>query len=511
MITRAWIDKEDGTRKVEMLASGTKIDAYDDRFSPDAVRAMASDFIGKDFLPDHRAEWDEILGTIVDGRVDDQVQYFATAQLDPMGAEAEQKVDALFSMVQAGKRVGVSIAGWIKRVMFEEDEETGKEIRVIDSLDPDHIAVTRRPAYEDAMITGLVRSMNEKDNAALINKILADAPVEDEATSEPEHTRDTDVTDPPPTDNVTFTGTVSSTLRELVREVLAEVTVEGEVEGDGTGEVLPEFDPDVEREAGPADAADELRELIRRVFGKRDGVETDLRDDYQELVAARGALRTAPEFTDIEPTLIKWLAHVEQADITEDELECAADLMLAGDLPDCLKTEENDMTPEQLEALLTRINQQNSETIAASVAAAVQPITEGMAAILQKQEEIDQKADGAVEAAQAAQQRADSVADEPDRQGASTARTMPDGSPIPEDLIDPFAQVARDAKSPEFDEACRKDPHGMLRNVLTALSDSSGFCYLADRLREEGKTSPLGNLAEGVTAWAPNSHIPPAA
>ena len=160
-LMRAWTEKAaDGTdvRKVEMIASSTRVDAYRDRMSGNALAEMAAQATGKDFLPEHRAEWHDLLGTVVDGKATDTL-FTATAVLDPSSVRAEEKADSLFKLVTKGKRIGVSIAGFIRRVMFEEDE-TGREVRVIDSIRLDHIAVTRSPANEDAFIIGISKSLD---------------------------------------------------------------------------------------------------------------------------------------------------------------------------------------------------------------------------------------------------------------------------------------------------------------------------------------------------------------
>lgn len=169
-LLRAWTEKTaEGTdvRKLEMIASSTRVDTYRDRMSGNALAEMAAQATGKDFLPSHRAEWDEALGTVTDGKVTDTI-FSATAVLDPSGKTAQERADTLYALVAKGKTIGVSIAGFVKRVMFEEDAQ-GREVRVIDSLQLDHIAATRSPANPDAFIVGLSKSLDEVPSLGTLN------------------------------------------------------------------------------------------------------------------------------------------------------------------------------------------------------------------------------------------------------------------------------------------------------------------------------------------------------
>ena len=183
---KAWTEKaEDGTeiRKIRMIASGTKTDAYRDRMSENAITDMVGGVDGKDFLPSHYSEWDEVLGPLMNGKRDADNQFWCDAELRPMTDTAKEKADALYSIVSSGKSIGVSIAGWIKRVMWEEDEND-RMIRVIDSIELDHIAATRTPAYRDAHISGIAKSM-QNDMLPYLIRSLDEAGVKPEVKAEP--------------------------------------------------------------------------------------------------------------------------------------------------------------------------------------------------------------------------------------------------------------------------------------------------------------------------------------
>ena len=507
-ITNSGEENETKVRKIDMLASGVKIDTYGDRMSMNALKDMATGMIEKDFLPDHWADWSDVLGTIVGGKVVKD-EYFATAQLDPVTEAGRDKADALFSLVKSGKKVGVSIAGRIKRVFFEEGDHEDM-IRVIDSIEPDHIAATRRPAYGDASTTGVAKTALDMGEGMLpyLLKSLNDNGIDSHALK----MLDEDETPSAMIEKIDSSDSETETTDlpvDLPEEVLPQKDDANLVEAEHTPSEMFDVSHSQADETLEGEEEMEFEEPEANVIEIAEDTEVEVEGEPELEVADQGVERETPDPITVAQVFAQYITYRTEHEVNENQAAQDIALILSGDSPACLEEEEFEMDASELAEVLKQQSEAQSVAQAEALKSAMTPVadslkvvSDGMAAILAATSKANEKAQ---ETADAAQETIDKVADAPDRIGVSTASdAVREGIEEEIEEVDAVQSILREAMTREFQEHSKAKPGQALREFLAAFEDSTGYNHILDVMREQGVESPQVASAHGQVQWARN-------
>lgn len=138
-LAKVWED-EAGELRFEGVASSTRLDRQQERMTPHAIRKMATQS-GLDLLPSHRAGALEELGVVEEAWVDNE-SFRVAGRLDRSNPQAQR----LFDQVVGGRRYGLSVGGRVTKAFWKWDEEAGRQVRHIDDVELDHVAVCRPEA-----------------------------------------------------------------------------------------------------------------------------------------------------------------------------------------------------------------------------------------------------------------------------------------------------------------------------------------------------------------------------
>ncbi len=173
-MTKVWRGA-DGTLRFEGVASSTRLDRQKERMTPNAIRKMATQ-TGLDLLPSHDAGALEELGVVEEAWVDND-QFRIAGRLDESNPEAVR----LFEKVSQGRRYGLSVGGRVTKAFWRHDDEAGRQIRFIDDVELDHVAVCRpaAAANPDTYLSTLAKAaegMTEpapdgEDEAAMLARV----------------------------------------------------------------------------------------------------------------------------------------------------------------------------------------------------------------------------------------------------------------------------------------------------------------------------------------------------
>lgn len=178
---------EGGVAYLEGIASSTSVDSYGTEMSRECLEDMAQQMRGTgvydrtggvSYVPTHRDnEWDQEIGQTVDGTVERatvldpavaaEVQYAlrAIVALDL----AHPRARALQARLAKGKPVGQSIGGWFLEVRFITSADGDVERIIVEKVDLDHLAATRRPSNPDSWVAGLRTALRDRA-AALVTR-----------------------------------------------------------------------------------------------------------------------------------------------------------------------------------------------------------------------------------------------------------------------------------------------------------------------------------------------------
>lgn len=160
-LTKAWED-EQGRMWFEGVASSTRLDRQRERMTSQALEKMTR-FRGIDLLPSHKAAPLETLGTVEDCWADDS-SFRVAGILEKENPQAR----VLFKHVQAGRGYGLSVGGRVTRAHWDFDEQAGGQVRLIDDVELDHIALCRpeQAANPDTYLAVLAKAAEEVTEAA---------------------------------------------------------------------------------------------------------------------------------------------------------------------------------------------------------------------------------------------------------------------------------------------------------------------------------------------------------
>ncbi len=160
-LMKSW-EGGDGQMCFEGVAASTTLDRQNERMTPEAIEKMQS-YGDIDLLPSHKAGALDELGTVEKCRVDND-QFRVSGVLDADNAEAQR----LFQKVQSGRRYGLSVGGRVLKAHWEYDPEAKKQVKYIDDVALDHIALCRpeQAANPDTYLTVLAKAADSVIDAA---------------------------------------------------------------------------------------------------------------------------------------------------------------------------------------------------------------------------------------------------------------------------------------------------------------------------------------------------------
>lgn len=170
-LAKVWQD-EDGEMWFEGIASSTSLDRQHERMTPNAINKMAGQ-VGLDLLPSHKSGPLEELGSVEQAWVDND-QFRVAGRLDATNPRSRR----LFEKVASGRRYGLSVGGRVTKAFWQHDPEVGRQVRHIDDVELDHVAVCRadQAANPDTYLATLAKAaedvMGERvDEDAMLQRI----------------------------------------------------------------------------------------------------------------------------------------------------------------------------------------------------------------------------------------------------------------------------------------------------------------------------------------------------
>ncbi len=170
-LAKVWQD-EDGEMWFEGVASSTRLDRQHERMTPNAIQKMAG-HVGLDLLPSHKAGPLEELGRVDEAWVDND-QFRVAGRLDSSSPRARR----LFEKVAEGRTYGLSVGGRVTKAFWRYDDEAGRQVRHIDDVELDHVAVCRadEAANPDTYLATLAKAADsvmddEVDEQAMLARI----------------------------------------------------------------------------------------------------------------------------------------------------------------------------------------------------------------------------------------------------------------------------------------------------------------------------------------------------
>ena len=152
-LCKVWED-EDGEMRFEGVASSTTLDRQQERMTPRAIQKMA---LHKrlELLPSHSAGPLEELGVIEETSADNS-QFRVAGRLDASNPTARR----LFEKAAGGRQFGLSVGGRVTKAFWRYDEDAGRQVRHIDDVELDHVAVCRpgAAANPDTYLAALAKA-----------------------------------------------------------------------------------------------------------------------------------------------------------------------------------------------------------------------------------------------------------------------------------------------------------------------------------------------------------------
>jgi hypothetical protein len=170
-LAKVWQD-EDGEMHFEGVASSTRLDRQYERMTANAINKMAGQ-VGLDLLPSHQSGPLEELGTVEQAWVEND-QFRVAGRLDGANPRARR----LFEKVAGGQRYGLSVGGRVTKAFWRHDPALGRQVRHIDDVELDHVAVCRaeEAANPDTYLATLAKAaegvMEERiDEEAMLARV----------------------------------------------------------------------------------------------------------------------------------------------------------------------------------------------------------------------------------------------------------------------------------------------------------------------------------------------------
>jgi len=152
------------------VASSTSVDWHGTEMSLQALQRMVAQFkVGVSHVPSHRDdEWDQMIGRTVDADIEQREVVNPAPGMREVGEPQyivkvtsvvytdTEKGKMLVNRLSRGDVIGWSIGGWFTdmRVIYDEDDDKIERI-IIEHVDLDHLAVTRKPSNPDSFLEGM--------------------------------------------------------------------------------------------------------------------------------------------------------------------------------------------------------------------------------------------------------------------------------------------------------------------------------------------------------------------
>ena len=160
------------------IASSTGVDWHGTEMSLEALEGMSRQFkAGVPYVPSHSDdEWDQVFGRTTDAVIesgaiahDGSTGEEGSGQLLRVTVELDmedKRSKSLMAKLDRGHVIGMSIGGWFTEMSIVTDEKDVVQRVIINGVELDHLATTRRPSNPDSWINDLSRSMEDAVKAA---------------------------------------------------------------------------------------------------------------------------------------------------------------------------------------------------------------------------------------------------------------------------------------------------------------------------------------------------------
>lgn len=189
------------------IASSTGVDTYGTEMSKRALDGMAAQFSGGEvcYLPAHPSwsgnggEWDSVIGYVTKGEVVSAAVENAADSADPAFAlrvevslfEDCEMAGKLVKRIDQKRKIGQSIGGWFTELRYIYAKDAGEwdppERVIIEGVELDHLAATRRPSNGDSWIDGMRSAISASHESAVVRaKAAAPKPAAPAVVVEPE-------------------------------------------------------------------------------------------------------------------------------------------------------------------------------------------------------------------------------------------------------------------------------------------------------------------------------------
>lgn len=160
--------KKEKERIIEGKASSTDLDLHGDRMAPSAIETMAESIKKQQISlnAEHDKSWQSELGEVTELTVTDNYDLMMKAKLD----NTSKANDLWHALTEKGKKLGLSIGGYVKDYTIEVDQEEGLWIRTYTNIELDHVAVTSSPANPTTWVDAIAKSLNTGHNDTITSK-----------------------------------------------------------------------------------------------------------------------------------------------------------------------------------------------------------------------------------------------------------------------------------------------------------------------------------------------------
>lgn len=169
------------------VASSTGVDTYGTEMSKRALDGMATQFSSGEvcYLPAHPSwsgnggEWDSVIGYVTKGEVVSSAVENAADGTEPgFVCRVEVTLDPTCEMterlckrIEAKRKIGQSIGGWFTELRYIYAKDAGEwdppERVIIEGVELDHLAATRRPSNGDSWIDGMRSAISTAHDLAV--------------------------------------------------------------------------------------------------------------------------------------------------------------------------------------------------------------------------------------------------------------------------------------------------------------------------------------------------------
>ncbi len=169
------------------IASSTGVDTYGTEMSKRALDGMAAQFSSGEvcYLPAHPSwsggggEWDSVIGYVTKGEVVSGAVENAADGSEPgfvLRVEVTldptcEKTDMLCKRIEQKRKIGQSIGGWFTELRYIYAKDAGEwdppERVIIEGVELDHLAATRRPSNGDSWIDGMRSAISTAHDLAV--------------------------------------------------------------------------------------------------------------------------------------------------------------------------------------------------------------------------------------------------------------------------------------------------------------------------------------------------------